>query len=122
MADLIVILLLITGSSLSVIAAIGLVRLPDVFTRMHASTKAGTLGVGCVMAALAIASWDTQVTIKAFATVVFLIVTTPVAAHMLGRAAYRIGEPLAPNNIKDDWQDSLREVEQLPPTPIPPQE
>lgn len=109
MSDIIVIFFLLAGSLISVIAAIGLVRLPDVFIRMHASTKAGTLGAGCIMAALAIASWDTLVTIKALAVVVFLILTAPVAAHMLGRAAYRLGEPLAPNTIKDDWKDSLRE-------------
>lgn len=110
MSDIVVIFLLITGSVLCMIAAIGLIRLPDVFTRMHASTKAGTLGVGCIMAAVAIASWDAVTTLKALAAFAFLILTAPVAAHMLGRAAYRLGEPLAPNTIRDDWQDPLRET------------
>ena len=109
MTDILIIILLLTGSGLSVIAAIGLVRLPDVFMRMHASTKAGTLGVGCIMAALSFAAGDALITLKACATLLFLMLTAPVAAHMLGRAAYRLGEPLAPNTVRDDWKDELRE-------------
>lgn len=113
MINLLIMFLLICGSLLSLAAAIGLVRLPDIFTRMHASTKAGTLGVGMVMLALGIASGEFIVIIKAIATFMFLIATAPVAAHMLGRAAYRQGEKLAEHTVRDDWQDPLRLKEPL---------
>ena len=108
-ADILVIALLIGGSLLSLIAAIGLVKLPDVFNRMHASTKAGTLGIEFVMIALAIHSGDPVVMVKAAAIVLFIVLTAPVAAHMLGRTAYRLGETCAPHTVRDDWQDKMRE-------------
>lgn len=106
--DIMIISLLLTGSVLSLVAAIGLVRLPDVFTRMHASTKAGTLGVELVMIALALYSEDLEVIIKAAAVVLFILLTAPVAAHMLGRTAYRLGEEIAPHTVCDEWQDIKR--------------
>ena len=108
MTDMIIIILLLGGSLLSLIAAIGLVKMPDVFTRMHASTKAGTLGIECVMIALAIAFGEMEVIIKATAIVLFIVLTAPVAAHMLGRTAYRLGENYAEHTVVDQWQDSMR--------------
>lgn len=110
LADYSIIALLALGSSLSLAAAVGLVKLPDVFTRMHASTKAGTLGLGLVLLALVIAAGDSTTTIKAIATFIFIIITAPVAAHMLGRTAYRLGEDTAPNTVCDEWKDKMREV------------
>lgn len=106
--DTIIIVLLLGGSVLSLTAAIGLVRLPDVFTRMHASTKAGTLGVEFIMFALMLHAWDTGVTVKAAAVILFILITAPVAAHMLGRTAYRLGEDIAPHTVCDEWQDKMR--------------
>ena len=108
MTDMIIITLLLGGSLLSLIAAIGLVKLPDVFTRMHASTKAGTLGIEFVMIALALNSGEMDVIIKAAAIVLFIVLTAPVAAHMLGRTAYRLGEDYAQHTVVDQWQDSMR--------------
>lgn len=101
--------LLIFGSLLSLIAAIGIVRLPDVFIRMHASTKAGTLGIEMVMIALVFHFMDVGVAIKAVAVVVFILITAPVAAHMMGRTAYRLGEDIAPHTVCDEWQDKMRQ-------------
>ena len=108
MIEALVITLLIGGSLLSLVAAVGLVKLPDVFTRMHASTKAGTLGIELVMIALAIYSGELEVIIKAAAIVLFILLTAPVAAHMLGRTAYRLGEDIAPHTICDEWHDKMR--------------
>lgn len=108
MTDMIIVILLIGGSLLSLIAAIGLVKMPDIFTRMHASTKAGTVGIECVMIALALNSGEMEVVIKAAAIVLFIVLTAPVAAHMLGRTAYRLGENYAEHTVIDQWQDSMR--------------
>lgn len=118
MIDILAAIFLLIGSLFSLAAAVGLVKLPDVFLRMHASTKAGTLGVGLIMGALALASGETSVILRAFAVIFFLVLTAPVAAHMLGRAAYRMGEPVAPNTHRDEWQDENREVK---PGEVPPE-
>jgi multicomponent Na+:H+ antiporter subunit G len=87
-------LLCLAGGFFAVIAGLGVLRLPDVLIRMHASTKAGTLGSGLVLAAVALHFWDGAVTAKVIVTVLFLLLTAPIAAHMIGRAALRQGTKL----------------------------
>ena len=87
-------LLALAGGVFAVIAALGLVRLPDVLIRMHAATKVGTLSAGLVMAAVALHQADAAVTLRAVAIVLFMFLTAPIAAHVIGRAALRMGVPL----------------------------
>lgn len=95
--------LIVSGAAFALIAAIGVIRLPDVFIRMHATTKAGTLGCGLILVGLAVQSGgDTGVLARAAAAIVFLFMTAPVAAHMIGRAAYRTGAPLASSTHVDE--------------------
>lgn len=91
MTDLAAAVLLVLGGLFSLVAALGMLRLPDTVMRMHAATKAGTLGVGFILAAAAIRFADTGVTLKALAAILFLLLTAPVAAHLIGRAAYYSG-------------------------------
>ncbi len=83
--------LILIGSALTVLAGIGLVRLPDVFIRMHAATKVGTLGTGLIIAGVAVHFGDLAVVIRCVLIVVFLLLTAPIGAHMIGRAALRSG-------------------------------
>ena len=85
---------LVVGGAFAFIAALGIVRLPDVFTRMHASAKAATLGTGLVFAGVAIHFGDTTSVSFCLLAIIFVFVTGPVAAHAIGRAAYRTGVPL----------------------------
>jgi multicomponent Na+:H+ antiporter subunit G len=96
------IVLLCGGTAFLLLAAIGVVRMPDVFLRISAVSKASTLGVGCVLLATAVASEDIGVRARAVATVAFVFLTTPVASHMLGRAAYRCGAPLWRGTVVDE--------------------
>jgi multicomponent Na+:H+ antiporter subunit G len=66
---------------------LGILRLPDVLTRMHASTKAGTLASALILVAVALEFQEMGVTAKAIAAILFLMLTAPIAAHMLGRSA-----------------------------------
>jgi multicomponent Na+:H+ antiporter subunit G len=102
MIDLLIALLLILGGGFSAIAGLGVLRLPDVLIRMHASTKAGTLGVGLIVIAVAVAKGELLVTSKAVLIIVFLLLTAPVAAHLIGRAAYRSGTPLWSRTVIDE--------------------
>ncbi|WP_082181797.1 monovalent cation/H(+) antiporter subunit G [Aestuariivita boseongensis] len=84
-------LLLALGGAFTLIAGIGIFRMPDVFIRMHASTKVGTLGSGLIMAGVCVHFAEPLVIFKAILVILFLLLTAPIGAHMIGRAALRIG-------------------------------
>lgn len=87
--------LLVVGALFSLIATIGMLRLPDLLTRMHAASKAGAVGGGLVLLAGATLCFDFGITVRAILGVAFLFITTPVGAHLLARASYRAeGIPL----------------------------
>lgn len=93
MIEVIAGLALLGGGAFCLIAAIGILRLPDALLRMHASTKAGTLGSTLVLVAAMLVFWQGIVTTKGVASVLFLLLTAPIAAHMIGRAYVRIKTP-----------------------------
>jgi len=103
MIEIVTAVLVITGSLFALVAALGVLRLPDVLIRMHASTKAGTLGCGLILVAVAVHFGETGIVARAIAAIVFLMLTAPVAAHMIGRAAYRTGVPLSKNTVVDEF-------------------
>ena len=80
--------LILLGSAFVFVSALGLVRMPDLYMRMHAATKAGTLGAGLMLAALAVFFGGLGVVAETAAVITFLLITAPVAAHVLGRASY----------------------------------
>ncbi|MCA9063005.1 MAG: monovalent cation/H(+) antiporter subunit G [Planctomycetaceae bacterium] len=102
MTDAITIFLLVTGTAFALLAAIAVVRMPDLYTRMHGSTKCATLGVGCTVLAVAIQFADMETTTAAILIVGFLFLTAPVAAHMIGRAAYRHQVPRWTGTVIDE--------------------
>lgn len=88
-------LLVLAGSLVVLISAVGLHRMPDVFCRIHAATKAPTLAVFLVLAAVVVRFPRVDVVARAGAVSGFLFLTLPVAAHLVGRAALRAGvEPV----------------------------
>ena len=93
---------LLAGSVFMLIAALGVLRMPDLLTRMHATTKAGVLGAGLTMVAVALHFGTEPVTAKAVAVIAFLLLTAPVAAHAIGRAGYFVGVPLWENTRVDE--------------------
>ena len=98
MIDILAGILVLAGAGFTLIAAIGILRYPDLLTRMHASTKAGTLGSILVLAALALVVGEGTVVAKVIATIFFLLLTAPIAAHMIGRAYVRTRKrPQAPD-------------------------
>lgn len=106
MNDAIVAALLFVGAVFGLLGAVGVVRMPDLFTRLQASTKAGTLGVLFLVAAAAVHFGEMGVSVRALLVVAFLFLTAPVAAHVICRAAYSVRTPL--------WErtgiDELREA------------
>lgn len=80
----------LAGGAFAFIAGLGILNLPDVLNRMHASTKAGTLGSALSLLGAALYFDSGNVTTKAIATILFLLLTAPIAAHMIGRATVQI--------------------------------
>ncbi|ANU25864.1 monovalent cation/H(+) antiporter subunit G [Planococcus versutus] len=102
---------MVTGVLFSLVTALGLIRLPDVYTRTHAASKSSTLGVLCILLATFIHFWliedifNTQLIIA----IVFLFITAPVGGHLIGRAAYMSGIKVAAETVRDDMESAIKE-------------
>ena len=118
MTEIITIVLLVVGTAFTLLAAIGVLRMPDVFMRMQVATKAATLGVACVALAAATHFGDLATTARALLIVLFLFLTAPVAAHTIGRAAYVAGAKLWDGTIVDELRGRHRQGRQ-PPSSMP---
>jgi multicomponent Na+:H+ antiporter subunit G len=93
------ILAVISGTIFSVIGVLGYIRLPDVYTRLHATGKVGVFGV--VLLLLAAVNLSLLGFGKALVLIVMLMVSGPVASHILSGVAYRIGIPMK-GSVRDD--------------------
>ncbi|MCP4998442.1 MAG: monovalent cation/H(+) antiporter subunit G [Hyphomicrobiales bacterium] len=99
---IIIALMIVIGSAFTFVAALGLIRLPDVYTRMHAASKAGTVGSGVVLIALGIEAGDTGTLTRALAGVAFFLLTAPISAHLLAKASYAVGYRLSELSVVDE--------------------
>jgi len=106
-------ILVLVGVFFLVIAAIGVVRMPDLYNRMHATSKAGTLGVGLILLAVAVFYQELSVAARALSVLAFIILTAPVAAHALGRAAYLAGVKPCEETYIDELAGHYRANHQL---------
>ncbi|MEZ4302916.1 MAG: monovalent cation/H(+) antiporter subunit G [Polyangiaceae bacterium] len=106
MRDGITVVLMALGVLLTFIGALGVVRLPDVYMRLSASAKASTLGVGSLLGAAAVHFGELSLASRAAAVIVLILSTAPVAAHMIGRAAYFSGVPLWRKTVCDELRDA----------------
>ncbi len=111
MTDIIIAILSTLGTLSILFAAIGLIRMPDFYLRLSVTVKASTLGIGFLLACAAIIFPDVSVTTKAIAIAFFLLLTAPVAAHMIGRTAYHIGIPTWKGTIMDELKKDQPPVE-----------
>lgn len=96
MAELVGSLLVLAGSLVALLAAIGVARFPDAFMRMHAATKAGVIATGLCIAGVALALGEPATWTKGVIAIALLLATTPIASHVLGRAAWRSGADITP--------------------------
>ncbi len=99
--------LLLIGSAFCALAALGLLRLPDLYTRLHAASKAGTLGAGLILLGVGFASGDVAIAVRCVLGLLFVVLTTPVSAHLLARAALQSG-------LSPDARTSIDEYERSP--------
>lgn len=103
------------GATLVLLAAIGIVRMPDLFTRMQAATKASTLGLGCLLAAAAISLGDPSAVVRVISIGAFVMLTSPVSNHVIARAAYLTKVPLWKGTVIDEWRSGRKAPPSGPP-------
>lgn len=103
---LVVAAMLIAGGVFTFLAALGIVRLPDVYTRMHAASKAGTVGSGLMLFAAGIHSLDVAIFTRAVAGFIFFVLTAPIAAHLVAKAAHGAGYRLTRRTVIDEMRDA----------------
>ncbi len=104
MNDLLAAAMVLLGATLMLLASIGVLRMPDLFTRMQASTKAASLGSGLVLGAVALHFAELTVVARSLLAVAFIFLTAPISAHMIARAAYFVGVGLWERSVIDDLE------------------
>ncbi len=102
MSSVIIVILVTLGTLFVLLSAIGLVRMPDTYMRISVNTKAATLGVGLILVGTAVFFNDLSTTSRALVIILFVFLTAPVSAHLIGRASYFMGVRLWKGSIMDD--------------------
>jgi multicomponent Na+:H+ antiporter subunit G len=100
--DILAGLFVVAGASLTVVAVTGLYRLPDLYARMHAATKPATLGITLCLVGAALAVDDVSDVTKLLLAATFQLVTAPVSAHLIGRAAHEAGARQSDHTVVDE--------------------
>lgn len=112
--EIVISIFIIIGTFFVLSGSLGLLRFPDVYTRLHAATKSATLGVaGVLIASFLFFLFDEQVVSgKLLVGIVFVFLTAPVGGHMISRAAYHAGVEPTDKTIQDDLKHHLQEKQQ----------
>ena len=93
------------GLAFDVLGCLGLIRLPDVYNRLQAATKSVTLGTCSILFGIFLMAGFDGVGMKALLCLVFVLLTSPVAAHAISRGSHRAGIPLAPGSVVDHYAE-----------------
>ncbi len=104
MAETIAVLLLLVGAAFLLLASVAAIRMPDLYCRLSASTKAVTFGASTMFIAIAVFYNGNPAMTRAIAGIVFFFITAPVAAHVLARAAHIHGTPLWSGSVVDEFE------------------
>ena len=116
MIDTITAIIVLLGALFALIGGLGILRLPDVLIRMHASTKIGTLSTGLILAGCAVVFANPDIIIRVIAIVLFILLTAPIGAHMMGRSVLSTGVPLWKNEdvAQDEVEEALLQAHKAP--------
>ena len=108
MSDVIGYILIVLGILFNLFGCIGLVRFPDVYNRLQAATKCVTLGTVLLLVGVALASGSGAMAAKAIICAVFILATSPTAAHAIAKGAYASGVALWEHTIVDRYGEHLK--------------
>jgi multicomponent Na+:H+ antiporter subunit G len=106
MIDILIVFLLLAGSLFIMLAALGILKFPDLYIRMHAASKAVSFGSGLMLLAAVFYFKNWFVTVEAVLIITFIFITTPVSSHMISRVAYLLRIPLWEKSVVDELKGS----------------
>ena len=108
-------LFILVGAFLSLVTAFGLIRLPDVYTRNHAASKSATMGVMLVLLGTFLYFWfiEDHFNSRLLLGIGFIFLTSPVAGHLISRAAYNSGIKLSDKTVQDDLAKARKSMQQM---------
>ncbi|MHC4457310.1 MAG: monovalent cation/H(+) antiporter subunit G [Planctomycetota bacterium] len=109
MSDIIGYILIIAGILFDIFGCIGLVRFPDVYNRLQASTKCVTLGTILLLVGVAFITGLGPISTKAIICAVFILITSPTAAHAIAKGAHASGVPLWEDSVVDKYAEEKKE-------------
>jgi multicomponent Na+:H+ antiporter subunit G len=110
MSEIIIGALATLGTLFVLLAAVGVIRMPDTYLRISVTTKAATLGIGLILGAAAVYFRDISITSRVLAIILFILLTAPVGAHLIGRASYFIGVKLWKKSVIDDLEGKYKKT------------
>ena len=113
--ETVAVILAAIGVAFMLLSAVGLLRLPDVFSRMHAAGKASTLGVSCLLLSAGVYFWDENLFFRMLVLIALIFATSPIATSAMARAAYRTGSARSLHLKRDE----MAEQESTPSDPAP---
>ncbi|GKU83831.1 monovalent cation/H(+) antiporter subunit G [Niallia sp. NCCP-28] len=106
--ELVAVLLILLGTIFSFLSAVGLIRLPDVYTRSHAASKSATMGVlFTLVGTFVFFMIEDTFSIRLFLGIFFVFLTAPVASHVIVRSAYRSKVALTKESVQDDLKEIM---------------
>ena len=108
--EIVIVALILAGCIFMLVSAIGIVRLPDVFARMHAAGKASTVGVSGLLLAAGLYFYDEFLMLRMLALIALVFATAPIATTAMARAAYRTG-PRKRKHLRYDEMAAGQETE-----------
>ena len=112
--EILVVFFLIAGALFMLLASIGLIRFPDTYMRLHASTKSTSLGMLLILFGTGLFFGEMAVWIKEMLTIIFIFLTVPIASHAIARVAHHMNIPMWKNTMQDDLQrDNLEQEERI---------
>ena len=111
--EAVVLFLVLSGAAFNLLSSLGIIRLPDVYPRAHATTKSATLGILCILlgAFVHFAFMHELFSVRLLLGIVFVFLTAPVAGHLIIRSAHRSGVPLAKISVRDVLKEDLEREE-----------
>lgn len=104
MTNILIVIFATLGAVFALLAAIGILRMPDTFLRISVNTKAATLGVGLLLGAAALYFGDFAVSTRVQAIIIFIVLTAPVGAHLIARTSYFLGNKMWKSSVVDDLE------------------
>jgi len=114
LANILIFFPIVVGVIFTMVTVVGILRLPDVYTRAHAASKSATMGVLSILLGVFFYFWINEgvVSVQLLLAILFLFITSPIGGHLMSRAAYISGVKPTKLTVRDDFADVVKKAKQ----------